>query len=39
VLGNLAGDLLFVGLALYFTHVRTREQRNMKAPTMMKNIA
>tara|TARA_R110002033_G_scaffold166068_1_gene204453 strand:- start:2186 stop:2341 length:156 start_codon:yes stop_codon:yes gene_type:complete len=29
VLGNLVGGLFFVGLPLYFTHVRTRPSRKL----------
>jgi len=29
VLGNLAGGLVFVGLPLYYTHVKTSPQRTI----------
>jgi formate transporter len=35
VLGNLVGGVVFVGLALYSTHVRTKPKREVAAPTEM----
>ena len=39
VLGNLVGGLVFVGLPLYFTHVRTSERRTPGATPILKNAA
>lgn len=39
VLGNLVGGLLFVGLPLYFTHVRTSAQRIRVAAPLVQKVA
>lgn len=39
VLGNLVGGLLFVGLPLYFTHVRTSAQRTRVAAPLVQTVA
>ena len=39
VLGNLVGGLVFVGLPLYFTHVKTSAERKLSAPSLVNKTA
>ena len=39
VLGNLVGGLLFVGLPLYYTHVRTSAKRSIGAAPLVQRAA